>query len=257
MKKKLINQHKKLVWITGASSGIGKELCYKFSQEDWNIALTARRQEKLLKIKKEIGSNNTVCPADVADISQVDQAFKKLLKSHNKIDLAILNAGIYKSVTCKNFDSKVFKDHIEINYMGVVNSLEKIIPKMKKQGYGHIVILTSPTGWRGLPKAAAYGPTKSALKNLAESLKFELEPLGIKIQLLCPGFVETEATPVGEHSLPGIISARTAANLIYNSLKSNYFEVFIPNNFVIWSLYILKFLPENLAHRLIKWRTGY
>ena len=171
--------------------------------------------------------------------------------------MAILNAGIYKSVSYKNFNSKIFKDHIEINYMGVVNSLEKIIPKMIQQGYGHIAILTSPTGWRGLPKAAAYGPTKSALKNLAESLKFELEPLGIKIQLFCPGFVETEATPVGEHSLPGIISARKAANLIFNSLKSNYFEVFIPNNFVIWSLYILKFLPENLAHRLIKWRTGY
>tara|TARA_X000000368_G_scaffold110314_1_gene85836 strand:+ start:320 stop:1078 length:759 start_codon:yes stop_codon:yes gene_type:complete len=252
-----MKQNKKLVWITGASSGIGKELCYKFSQENWDIALTARRKDKLVKITKEIGSNNTICPANVADKSEVEQAFNKLLKSHNKIDLAILNAGIYKSVSCKNFNSKIFKDHIEINYMGVVNSLEKIIPKMIQQGYGHIAILTSPTGWRGLPKAAAYGPTKSALKNLAESLKFELEPLGIKIQLFCPGFVETEATPVGEHSLPGIISARKAANLIFNSLKSNYFEVFIPNNFVIWCLYILKFLPEKLAHRLIKWRTGY
>ena len=252
-----MKQNKKLVWITGASSGIGKELCYKFSQENWDIALTARRKDKLLKITKEIGSNNTICLANVADKSEVEQAFNKLLKSHNKIDLAILTAGIYKSISYKNFNSKIFKDHIEINYMGVVNSLEKIIPKMIQQGYGHIAILTSPTGWRGLPKAAAYGPTKSALKNLAESLKFELEPLGIKIQLFCPGFVETEATPVGEHSLPGIISARKAANLIFNSLKSNYFEVFIPNNFVIWSLYILKFLPEKLAHRLIKWRTGY
>ena len=234
-----MKQNKKVVWITGASSGIGKELCYKFSQENWDIALTARRQDKLLKITKEIGSNNTICTANVADKSEVEQAFNKLLKSHNKIDLAILNAGIYRSVSFKNFNSTIFK------------------PKMIKQGYGHIAILTSPTGWRGLPKAAAYGPTKSALKNLAESLKFELEPLGIKIQLFCPGFVETEATPVGEHSLPGIISARKAANLIFNSLKSNYFEVFIPNNFVIWSLYILKFLPENLAHRLIKWRTGY
>ena len=109
----------------------------------------------------------------------------------------------------------------------------------------------------GLPKAAAYGPTKSALKNLAESLRYELDAYGIKVQLFCPGFVSTEATPVGEHSLPGIITAEKAASLIYNSLSSKKFEVFIPNNILIWGLYLLKFLPDSLAHRLIKWKTGY
>ena len=75
--------------------------------------------------------------------------------------------------------------------------------------------------------------------------------------MFCPAFVKTEATPEGEHSLPGIITAKKAADLIYNSLKSNSFEVFIPNNFLIWTLYLLKFLPENFAHRLVKWKTGY
>ena len=88
-------------------------------------------------------------------------------------------------------------------------------------------------------------------------MRFDLEPLGIKVQLFCPSFVETDATPKDEHSLPGIISANKAANLIYNSLNSNSFENFIPNNYLIWSLYLLKFLPENIAYKLIKWRTGY
>jgi len=247
----------KLVWITGASSGIGKELCYKFSKENWKIAFTARRKEKLLEIKDLMGQDDFVAPANVINKIEVKTAFDDFFKISKKIDLAILNAGIYRSVSCEDLNSDDFKEHMEINYMGVVNSLEQVIPKMKSQNYGHIAIITSPTGWRGLPKAAAYGPTKSALKNLAQTLRIELEPYGIKVQLFCPAFVKTESTPVGEHALPGIITAKKAADLIYSSLGSNYFEVFIPNNFLIWSLYLLKFLPENLAHKLIKWKTGY
>ncbi len=250
-------KNKKIVWITGASSGIGEELSYKFAQKGWKTALTARRKDKLEKINKKIGNENLICPADVSYKSDVKKAFKILERKYKNIDLAILNAGVYTSVSINDFDSKVFRQHMEINYMGVVNALEQIIPKMIAQKSGHIAIITSPTGWRGLPKAAAYGPTKSALKNLAESLRFELDAYGIKVQLFCPGFVLTEATPVGEHSLPGIITAEKAASLIYHSLSSKKFEVFIPNNTLIWSLYLLKFLPDSLAYRLIRWKTGY
>ena len=211
----------------------------------------------LEKINKQTGNQNLVCQADVSLKSDIKKAFKILEKEYENIDLAILNAGMYSSISINNFDSNVFQKHMEINYMGVINSLEQIIPKMISQKSGHIAIITSPTGWRGLPKAAAYGPTKSALKNLAESLRYELDAYGIKVQLFCPGFVSTEATPVGEHSLPGIITAEKAASLIYNSLSSKKFEVFIPNNILIWGLYLLKFLPDSLAHRLIKWKTGY
>ena len=251
------NINRKLVWITGASSGIGKELCYKFSEEGWNIALTARRKSELEKISKMLKNKNLVCSADVKSKSEVKLAFEELFSTFKKIDLAILNAGVYQSVDCKKIDSEIFKHHMEVNYLGVIHSLEQIIPKMISQRRGHIIIITSPTGWRGLPKAAAYGPTKSALKNLAQSLRYDLETLGIKVQLFCPSFVETESTPKGEHSLPGIISSNKAANLIYNSLNSNSFENFIPNNYLIWVLYLLKFLPENLSYKLIKWRTGY
>ena len=253
----MIQKDNKIVWITGASSGIGEELCYKFSMENWKVILTARRKEKLSKICNLIGNDSIVSPANISKKAEVKKAFNYFFKLTNKIDLAILNAGIYKSVNCENFNSDIFQEHMDINYMGVVHSLEQIIPKMKSQKFGHIVIITSPTGWRGLPKAAAYGPTKSALKNLAQSLRIELEPFGIKVQLFCPSFVSTEATPTGEHSLPGIISAKKAAHLIFKSLKTSSFEVFIPNNVLIWSLYLLKFLPENLSHKLIKWRTGY
>ena len=247
----------KLVWITGASSGIGEELCYKFSNKNWKLAITARRKDRLLEIHNLIGKDNYVVPANVINKGEVKTAFNNFYKISKRIDLAILNAGIYRSVSCENLNSDDFKDHMDINYMGVVNSLEQIIPKMKSQNFGHIAIITSPTGWRGLPRAAAYGPTKSALKNLAQTLRIELEPYGIKVQLFCPAFVKTESTPEGEHSLPGIITAKKAADLIYNSLESNSFEVFIPNNFLIWTLYLLKFLPENVAHKLVKWKTGY
>ena len=242
--------------ITGASEGIGAALTKLLIQHNWKVIGLSRNLEKLKLLRNSLLEKKTclkIYACDVQDFSKL----KSIAKKSSPADLLFLNAGIYNPIDASQNNIEDYKQHLNINYLGVINSYEAFLPKMITAKKGHIIIMSSISGWIGLPKAAAYGPTKSALKNLAESLKFELEPLGIKIQLFCPGFVETEATPVGEHSLPGIISARKAANLIFNSLKSNYFEVFIPNNFVIWSLYILKFLPENLAHRLIKWRTGY
>ena len=157
-------KNKKIVWITGASSGIGEELSYKFAQKGWKTALTARRKDKLDKINKKIGNDNLICPADVSYKSDVKKAFKILERKYENIDLAILNAGMYSSVSINNFDSNVFQKHMEINYMGVINSLEQIIPKMISQKSGHIAIITSPTGWRVFQKLLLMGQPNQLLK---------------------------------------------------------------------------------------------
>ena len=112
-----------------------------------------------------------------------------------------------------------------VNYMGVVNALAPVIRSMVARKTGHIAITSSVAGWRGLPKSAAYGPTKAALISLAESLYFDLTPKGIKVQVICPGFVESEATAVNDFDMPHLISASRAATYILDGLGSSDFSI--------------------------------
>ena len=252
-----IENNKMVAWITGASSGIGKELAKQLSSKGWRLALTSRNLKNLKLVAEELSEESLILSADVSNKEEIKLAYEKIINKFNKIDLCILNAGIYNSVDALKLDSSIFKKHMDVNYMGVVHCLELIIPHFLKNKIGHISIISSPTGWRGLPLASAYGPSKAALNNLAQSLRYQLEPKGIKIQIISPGFVSTNATPINEHKLPGIISSTLAAKKIIKALSSSSFETIVPNYYLLWLLYILKFLPENLSYKLIKWKTGY
>ena len=138
--------------------------------------------------------------------------------------------------------------------MGVVNGLAAIIPQMLDAEGGHIVIISSVAGWRGLPKAAAYAPTKAALIALAESLYFDLTPKNIKIQIMCPGFVDTEATAVNDFEMPDLLPAATAADHIISGMKSDLFSHDFPKSFTR-KLKLLKFLPDRLYFALVKKQT--
>jgi short-subunit dehydrogenase len=138
--------------------------------------------------------------------------------------------------------------------MGVVHVLDCLIPAFKSTGSGHIAIMGSTAGYRGLPRSAAYGPTKAALANLAEALYLDLEPYGIKVQMISPGFVETEATAVNDFKMPQIISAHTAATKIIKGLNRNQFEICFPAGFV-WVMKLLSVLPHALYTPIIKWIT--
>ena len=144
---------------------------------------------------------------------------------------------------------------MRINYLGVVNALAALVPDMVSAGQGHIAIVSSVAGWRGLPKSAAYGPTKAALISLAESLYFDLFPYGIKLQIICPGFVESEATAVNDFEMPDLISCDTAAIEIINGMKTNDFSINFPKSFTR-KMGLLRFLPDRLFFRLVGKQTG-
>ena len=144
---------------------------------------------------------------------------------------------------------------MRINYLGVVNALAGLVPDMITAGRGHIAIVSSVAGWRGLPKSAAYGPTKAALISLAESLYFDLVPRGIKLQIICPGFVDSEATAVNDFEMPDLISTDTAANEIINGMKSTDFSIDFPKSFTR-KMGFLRFLPDRLFFRLVGKQTG-
>ena len=245
----------KHVVITGASSGIGCSLAQKLASKGWRVSAIARRYEKLTELQEKVGS---VLPL-AADVSVPEQIKSALLKAENAsgpVDIAILNAGIYSPVNLKNFSSETFVKQMQVNYFGIIHCLDYLLPVMLARGSGHLALMGSVAGYRGLPKSAAYGPTKAAIQNLAESLYFDLNPKGIKLQLINPGFVETEATAVNNFVMPDLISSDVAADHVIQGLHEDIFEISFPKSFVR-KMKLMRLLPTNAYLNLTAKLTGY
>ena len=241
-------------FITGASAGIGAALATKLNNDKHHVSAVARRADRLAALQQS-SDYFYGYQADVRDADAVAAAVDNCVISYGPIDVAILNAGIYAPQDGCQITPSIYAEHMDVNYMGVVNGLAAIIPRMLAAGGGQIVIISSVAGWRGLPKAAAYAPTKAALIALAESLYFDLTPKNIKIQIMCPGFVDTEATAVNDFDMPDVLTAETAAEHIISGMESNIFSHDFPKSFTR-KLKLLKFLPDRLYFALVKKQTG-
>lgn len=243
------------ILITGASSGIGAALAEACCARGDHVSGLARRAERLEAMAARL-PGFTGLAVDASDSTACQAAISDAAAARGVIDTAILNAGIYIPQDGKAIDPAVYRQHMEINYMGVVNGLAAVVPAMVERGRGHIVIVASVTGWRGLPKAAAYGPTKAALISLAESLAFDLVPAGIKVQVVSPGFVDTEATAVNDFEMPGLVSAERAAEEILNGMKRDIFEIAFPKAFTR-TVRLLSLMPWRRYFSIIRKRTGH
>jgi len=240
--------------ITGSSSGIGAALSKKITAKGYQVSGIARRKCRLAELSKQNKAFKGYS-ADVGDPEALMTAINEAKANSGPIDVAILNAGIYQPQDGTKIDPAVYEHHMRINYLGVVNALAGLVPDMISAGRGHIAIVSSVAGWRGLPKSAAYGPTKAALISLAESLYFDLVPRGIKLQIICPGFVDSEATAVNDFEMPDLISCDTAAIEIINGMKTNVFSINFPKSFTR-KMGLLRFLPDRLFFRLVGKQTG-
>ena len=241
-------------FITGASSGIGAALAGQLTAAGHQVSAVARRQQRLAALSKQLDEFHGYT-ADVGDAANLGAAIDKAKAKSGAIDVAILNAGIYQPQDGTKIDSQIYANHMTINYLGVVNALAGLVPDMVRDGKGHIAIVSSVAGWRGLPKAAAYGPTKAALISLAESLYFDLVPHGIKIQVICPGFVDSEATAVNDFEMPDLISAESAAKAIIDGMQGNNFSINFPKSFTR-KMRLLRLLPDRLFFHLVGKQTG-
>ncbi len=232
----------KTAWITGASSGIGLELARLLDGKVDHVALSARSQDKLDTLA---GQCKTVVsyPLDVTDADAVAASVGDIEVAAGPIDLAVLNAGAWQLMDIADLDLSAIRAGIEVNYMGVVHAIDALLPGMLARGAGHIAIVASVAGYRGLPRSVAYGPTKAALINLAETLRTELEPRGITISLVNPGFVDTPMTQDNPFPMPGIISAREAAQNLLAGLKRGKYEIIFPRAFVM-AMKALRLLPN-------------
>ena len=244
-----MSENQKKIWVTGASTGIGKAVAEKFSKEGWKVAISARREELL----KNIAQDNNIFdyPLDVTNEKKVDEVFKKILEDFKSIDLCIFNAGTYEPKLEKEISKEQIRKTMEVNFFGVVNCIKAVEKYFKNKKNGHISIVSSIAGYRGLPNSSGYGPSKAALSNLAESLYFDFKKDNVKISLISPGFIKTPMTDKNEFRMPFIKSPEFAAEKIYNGLvKSNSFEITFPKQLTtIFKLF--KVLPNRIYLFLI------
>ncbi len=240
----------KVVWITGASTGIGAEVARQMAAAGVSVATSARKAEQLVAAAQR-NSHLKPYPLDVTDVAAVAATFARIESELGAVDLVIAGAGTYAPVTLDTFRPEPFRHMYEVNYLGVITVLSAVLPVFRARRSGHIAWIASVAGYRGLPRAAAYGPTKAALINLAESLKPELEADGVAVTVINPGFVKTPLTAQNDFEMPYLMEVEEAARLTIAGLAAGKFEVAYPAPFVR----ILKFarlLPYRLYFALIR-----
>ncbi|HQS59330.1 MAG: short-chain dehydrogenase [Gallionellales bacterium 35-53-114] len=254
MNPKISDWHNKRVWVIGASTGIGAETARLLLENGARVALSARRVDALKAVAKG-REHALVVPLDIVDHASVLSARDTIRQQWQSIDLVLVVAGTYNEMRADTFDLAVANQLLDMNIHGVFNCLDAVLPGLLAQGSGGIGIVASVAGFRGLPKALVYGPSKAALINLCESLYLDLRPRGIAVYLINPGFVETPLTAANDFRMPALISARTAARELVRGLERGEFHIHFPRRFTNW-MRVARLLPYRVYFWLIRKGTG-
>lgn len=193
--------------------------------------------------------NVRALPLDVTDLQAIRTAANEAF-GDDAPDLAIFNAGTYFPDEAETLDADAFRRTVDVNLMGVAHGLEAVLPGMVARGSGQIVIVSSVAGYRGLPRAASYGATKAALINLAESLRMDLGPRGILVQVVNPGFIDTPLTEKNDFPMPFLMPLDKAAEAFMAGISTSRFEITFPKRFT-WILKAMRHLPNALYLRMV------
>ena len=236
-----MSTNQKKIWITGASSGIGKALALKFAKENWQVAISARRNKLLDQIAEN--ENISSFPLDVTDDSKVQEVVSNILNKFKDIDLCVFCSGAYDPKLEQEINKQQIRKIMDINFFGVLNCIKAVENYFKNKKGGQISIVSSVAAYRGLPNSSGYGPSKAALTNLTESLYFDFKKYNVRISLISPGFIKTPLTSQNTFNMPFIKSPEFAANKMYNGLtKGGAFEIHFPKELTLF-LKFLRILP--------------
>lgn len=239
-----------VAWLVGASSGIGQALAFRLAQVGWQVAISARRLVALQAMQAQNAALHPY-PVDVTDMQSLHQAAAAITRELGGIDLCLLNAGDYTPMPLADFNPELFRKLCEVNYLGMVNGLDAILPLMLARGQGQILLTASIAGYRGLPKSAPYSASKAAAINLAESLHLELKAKGVRLRVINPGFVRTPLTDKNTFRMPFLLEPEDAARAILHELDRDNFEIVFPKRFA-WLMKLLRILPYWLYFKLTR-----
>ena len=241
--------NQKKIWITGASSGIGKALAEKFALEGWKVAVSARRKE----ILDDMANNENIFsyPLDVINQDQVNNISSNIISDFSGLDLCVFSSGTYDPKLEQEINVKQNKFVMETNFFGVLYCIKSVEKYFKDKKDGHVSIVSSIAAYRGLPNSSGYGPSKAALTNLSESLYFDFKKHNVRISLISPGFIKTPLTDKNEFPMPFIKTPEFAAEKIFKGLtKSQAFEIHFPKELTLL-LKFLRVLPYRIYLFLI------
>lgn len=238
------------IWIIGATHGIGEQMAHQLAAEGATIIASGRSKRELKELCESLPGDDHLCmPMDVQDEKQVRNCLTTIVNHYGVLDTVIYMAGVYTPSHAWDFDLRDARETININLTGIFTVIHAVIPEFIRQRHGHIVLTGSVAGYRGLPGALAYGTSKAAIINLAETLYLDLKPRNIRVQLANPGFVKTRLTDKNEFNMPCLISTEDAATAMCKGIQSNSFEIHFPKRFT-YMMKLVKMLPNWLYLRL-------
>lgn len=248
----------RIVWLVGASTGIGRAAADRLHAQGARVIVSARTAATLQEFVGTHPGSEAIA-LDATDRGAMRAATAQIVQQHGRIDLVLYCAGTYTPMRATAFDLDVALRHVQVNYVGALVLLDAVLPQLLKQASagqgGHLSLVSSVAGYRGLPQSLAYGPTKAALINLAETLYLDLQPRGIGVSVVNPGFVETPLTAGNDFHMPALITPVEAADEILGGWARGRFEIHFPKRFTL-SLKALRHLSDTLYFAAIRRSTG-
>lgn len=230
------------VWVIGASSGIGAALARELVTRGAQVAISARRLDRL---EAESRGDMVCAPADVTDLPGLRRAARTVNAALGPVDTAIVAAGYWKRADARDWDTEEFARHVEVNLLGLSNCIAVTLPDMLRRGSGHLLGVSSVSGYRGIPGAEYYGATKAAATNLLEGLRAAVAGLGVHVTTISPGFVRTPMTDVNDFPMPFLIEADEAARIVADGMERGRNEIVFPLPMAV-AMKAARVLPNGL-----------
>jgi short-subunit dehydrogenase len=243
------------VFLTGASSGIGEALAKHYAGRGATLGLAARRIDRLRELKSSLATTVELHECDVRDLAQVKAAAAAFIARHGLPDVVIANAGVsFGTLTEYEEDVEAFREILEINVMGIVNTFHPFVAPMRERGSGTLAGIASVAGFRGLPGGAGYSASKAAAITYLEALRVELRATGIAVTTVCPGFIRTPMTAKNPYPMPFIIGVDDAARRIARVIDARRSFAVVPWPMAIVGR-ILSILPNFVFDRVLAGRA--
>lgn len=244
----------RVAWLVGASSGIGRATAERLHAAGATVVLSARNAAALQAFAAR-HPGSVAAPLDVTDAAAVARVADELLQRHGRLDLVVYCAAHYRAMGVDDFDLADALQHLQVNYAGALHLLNAVLPALRAAGSGHLSLVASVAGYRGLPQALAYGPTKAALQHLADTLYLDLRPRGIGVSVINPGFVDTPLTAHNGFRMPALLTPEEAARHIVDGWRRGRYEIHFPARFTLW-LKLLNHFGHAGYFRAVRWATG-
>jgi len=235
----------KKYWLIGASEGLGRALADVMSRAGVELVVSARNEDRLQALVDELPGKTQSVRVDVRDLDSVRAAALEA----GEIDGVIYLAGVYWPFSAQEWDAEKAEAMCDVNFTGAARVLGTVVPGMVARGRGHVVLVGSLSGFRGLPGSIGYGSSKAALMHLAESMRYDLRGSGIDVQLANPGFVRTRLTEKNDFSMPFLMQPEDAARQIFEHMTSDSFKRSFPAMFS-WVFRLSQFLPDWAYYRM-------